>query len=93
LMKIGQPERAKFVLAFVAQYRFGPFALFSRNERYRGLGRQAQMLRTALGGQPEVDFCASRRITPMSGKKKTLLLLNHTATFTNLSIGLFYLSI
>jgi hypothetical protein len=82
-MKIGQPERAQFVLAFVAQYRFGPLALFGRNERHRSLGRQAQMLRTAAGGQPEVDFCASRRVTPMSGQKKTLLLLNHTATFMN----------
>jgi hypothetical protein len=44
------------------------------------------MLRTALSSQPEVDFRAGGRVAPMSGQKKTLLLLlNHTATFKNLS--------
>jgi hypothetical protein len=97
LMKIFQGEGAEFELAFVAQYPFGELALLGRNERHRRLGRQAQVVRTALGRQPEVDFCASRRVAPMSGQKETLLLLNHTATFyepvIKLFIRLFYLAI
>jgi hypothetical protein len=50
------------------------------------------MTGSAIGCQPEVDFCTGGRIAPMAGQKETLLLFNHTATFANLSIGLFYVA-
>lgn len=86
-MEIGEGEGAQFAMAFAAQYGFRSFALFGRNECDRLLVRQAHMTRAVISRKPEFDFGTGSRISPVTGKEKTLFQLNQRATW---GLALFY---
>ncbi|MNF70958.1 hypothetical protein D3C84_528920 [compost metagenome] len=73
MFEILQGQGLELDVLLVMQNAFGLQTLRSRDERHRGLARQADAPGTAVGRQPELDFRTGRGVAPMPGQDEALL--------------------